>query len=861
MSSTLLESTVSVDENDDDDFLGDTLPPFANEEIKEKFKLLKARDRKCEELETAAVEERERIKNMQDHLVNVQKEIKNSEALLEFKRKEKESKEHLMALDQRQIGRLETDILRNRKIAQDRKRMINEARNAVEIANTKVDEIRAELEWGQEELEQWVMAARQKEEDEVQLEEYRRSDDVKVKTLQKQVEESLRKVFNLKEELSGRATEAEAMQLEMNKLGEQLAQATAGRAADLAAWEAGVDTNKRKDAQLVALGEQHAKESKRHKEKELKLAELHKIDENYGKMIKEVVDTKKMKESSVAITDRELGILRLENLKVRQELDLLRDEVEIVRTEVGAATDERNQKQTEIEQWTERIEEKKKKIAGMKKRLELEKKRKVEVENSKMDKEQMAIEAERMHSQAVERAGELSLQLKLAKEELLKAQQELYKERENERTKMGEISGLLSAIKNVKARIAKVDAERQRQQELLYNADFECQLMERKVARINGERSVEEKEELNRKIKESEVQLEEQQNLLQVLNKQIKQQDLEVKNARKRLSEAKAVERENAARIEKLEEEIEMRSREGAARKSERDEAAAKREGLKLEVEKLKAPLLELVEKVVTAENTKMKMEMESREKEQELHIIHEGLRTELRLLNEQRQALQMQLTERKQRIYNVKAKSQAYFVLKAAQEKDQLQREGDEMDRKIKVAEEELRGLENSLGYLINSNRKYKAGLKSSGEREKQKDEKGVSLGARGKKKRIAELTAIVDSDEARKSQMVEDSRHLRAKVDRLVDLKNRLSREIDESSAKATRASRSLEAMQDRVAAAVRSGNLNEELLLWLGSGVLENNMSILLRPSSRYVGQSWSTNLTLIQLLNSWRTDLDQ
>ncbi|EER14638.1 hypothetical protein Pmar_PMAR008524, partial [Perkinsus marinus ATCC 50983] len=76
---------------------------------------------------------------------------------------------------------------------------------------------------------------------------------------------------------------------------------------------------------------------------------------------------------------------------------------------------------------------------------------------------------------------------------------------------MGEISGLLSAIKNVKARIAKVDAERQRQQELLYNADFECQLMERKVARINGERSVEEKEELNRKIKESEAQLEEQQ--------------------------------------------------------------------------------------------------------------------------------------------------------------------------------------------------------------------------------------------------------------------------------------------------------------------------------------------------------------
>ncbi|KAF4650624.1 hypothetical protein FOL46_000855 [Perkinsus olseni] len=383
--------------------------------------------------------------------------------------------------------------------------------------------------------------------------------------------------------------------------------------------------------------------------------------------------------------------------------------------------------------------------------------------------------------------------------------------------------------------------------ELLYNVDFECQLMQRKVARISGERSVEEKEELNRKIINYEGQLQEQQSLLQLLSRQIKQQEGEVREAKKRLASARAVEKENEDRVKDLEREIEMTAREDTQKKNERDEAAAQRESLKLEVQRLKAPLLELVENVVAAENRKMQMQLEFQEKEQELHIICEELRTELRLVNEQKQALQMQLAERKQKIYNIKAKfdgmvqrrkammadgdggeekSQAYFVLKAAQMKDSLQREGDEIDRKIRIAEQELHGLENSLGYLINSNQKYKAGLKSAGERERRKDEKVLGEGdalerqlrhasevLHKKKKRMADLTAIADADEARKLQMIEDSRHLRAKIARLVDAKNRLSRDLTEGSAKVGRASRSLEAMQERVASAIQSGNLKQE------------------------------------------------
>lgn len=43
----------------------------------------------------------------------------------------------------------------------------------------------------------------------------------------------------------------------------------------------------------------------------------------------------------------------------------------------------------------------------------------------------------------------------------------------------------------------------------------------------------------------------------------------------------------------------------------------------------------------------------------------------------------------------------QAYYVIKAAQEKEELQREGDILDGRIQTAEREVRGLEASLAKL----------------------------------------------------------------------------------------------------------------------------------------------------------------
>lgn len=65
---------------------------------------------------------------------------------------------------------------------------------------------------------------------------------------------------------------------------------------------------------------------------------------------------------------------------------------------------------------------------------------------------------------------------------------------------------------------------------------------------------------------------------------------------------------------------------------------------------------------------------------------------------------------------------TQAYYVIKAAQEKEELQRLGDELDAKIKKAEKELRALENTLDVVNSNNDSYKQSYTKTGEQSKNK-------------------------------------------------------------------------------------------------------------------------------------------
>jgi len=89
---------------------------------------------------------------------------------------------------------------------------------------------------------------------------------------------------------------------------------------------------------------------------------------------------------------------------------------------------------------------------------------------------------------------------------------------------IGDISGTLSASRNLQASINKLKQEKQRQQELLYNSEYQIQQMERKVSRALGERSQEEQKRLQNEIITAQQELDKQKKQLDMLivsNKQL----------------------------------------------------------------------------------------------------------------------------------------------------------------------------------------------------------------------------------------------------------------------------------------------------------------------------------------------------
>ena len=79
---------------------------------------------------------------------------------------------------------------------------------------------------------------------------------------------------------------------------------------------------------------------------------------------------------------------------------------------------------------------------------------------------------------------EVEKEIREQKETLFKESQKLFKLRAEQANLIGDISGTLSASRNLQASINKLTAEKTRQQELLYSSEYQIQQMERSLYRL-----------------------------------------------------------------------------------------------------------------------------------------------------------------------------------------------------------------------------------------------------------------------------------------------------------------------------------------------------------------------------------------
>ena len=125
---------------------------------------------------------------MVEHLKNVRQEVQHTEGLASAKRAEVASEDHLAQMAKREAGRYRQELKREQQELEAIDSTLNALQNQVFGANEKMDGFKLQMNWNQEELEQWALASKQKEEDNLAIEKYTRADEAKINQLALQIE-------------------------------------------------------------------------------------------------------------------------------------------------------------------------------------------------------------------------------------------------------------------------------------------------------------------------------------------------------------------------------------------------------------------------------------------------------------------------------------------------------------------------------------------------------------------------------------------------------------------------------------------------------------------------------------------------
>ena len=184
-------------------------------------------------------------------------ELVHTQSLVDVKNKEIESEEHLKQVAERQSGRLKNEIEKLEQRVADQQDRLNNIQNMIFKANEKMDQFKLEMNWNQEELEQWALAARQKEEDNLTLEKYRRADEAKIKELTLNIEKLTIEVARKAKELEQGVTETQSAQIELDKTAEEFTRLQAERHQLYLQWQDTVENSRKSDELINETGEQY----------------------------------------------------------------------------------------------------------------------------------------------------------------------------------------------------------------------------------------------------------------------------------------------------------------------------------------------------------------------------------------------------------------------------------------------------------------------------------------------------------------------------------------------------------------------------------------------------------------------------
>jgi len=223
---------------------------------------------------------------------------------------------------------------------------------------------------------------------------------------------------------------------------------------------------------------------------------------------------------------------------------------------------------------------------------------------------------------------------------------------------------------------------------------------------------------------------------------------------------------------------------------------------LKLEVRRLKDLLAAKSDAVFSLENRRQQLLLSLEERKLEIGVHNDVLKVELRAAQEEKHNVTLDLRNRELNVEKLKAKyetacqargesdgqSQTYYLIQAAQKREELQRKGDELDACIRKSEREIRALQTTLDHINARNTAYRESFKKvdktgeEGELLRQLEER-TKLGKEAvfrKKKELQRLVTDYDEDNRRLEQVKVQTTRIVKQMEHLQSAKAQVEEEL---------------------------------------------------------------------------------
>uniref|UniRef100_A0A8C1YT00 Coiled-coil domain-containing protein 39 n=1 Tax=Cyprinus carpio TaxID=7962 RepID=A0A8C1YT00_CYPCA len=644
--------------------------PVADAENKALEEELQKKQKEQLNLENKINKNKDVINALTEHLKNLRQEVSHTQALCKAREKETESEVHFRALAERETGRLKQEISQ----LENQLKTLNEKKNAQENsifkATQKLDELKSQLNWDQQTLEAWLQESAHKDEDTMAIIKYAKQDESKIRELTLNIEKLTLEANQKRKNLDSEVTETVTAQIALDKTAESFRQAHSERQEMISQWENTIEQMRKRDQEIQQCAMLQAEVNQVIREKNDLLKERKDF------MEREIENNKEL-ERNINTAERQALRLRQQHQEEERNQRRLQDEVEVLkRTLDRTATD---------------VETTRSQLTSMKKDIQ----------------------------------NKITNLLLLFVELMFRKSQEVQGMRDKEKNITAEICATRAAISNMDSRLSKLDQNLLKQQMIVSNQDFQIQMLERKTLHLQGKVNTEEKEALEKRASDLEEALEEKNRTAATLSTQLKKLQVRVKDTEKIGTEK----RELTTKINELELFIGNSEKDQKKLRLKKQDSMVEKGLLKLEVQRLRNLLYDRADGVLSLEKRRLQLQTAMKEREEEIHVHREMLAKQIKLTEQERQGLSAAVNERLFKIDKMRKryeiltvslaapegeeeKSQAYFIIRAAQEKEELQRQGDDLDAKIRKTEKEIHALENTLQVVNNCNTTYRKAL-----------------------------------------------------------------------------------------------------------------------------------------------------